>query len=76
MTQYCRYCAFCIEGNAIYCTNKDKTLSEKQIRAVNHCKEFELSELGDVVSGRQYAPRKLPTVKKLKLEQMCIFDKG
>ena len=57
MTQYCRYCAFCIDGNALYCTNHDKVLSDAEIRRVNHCKDFELSELGDVITGRQYQPR-------------------
>ena len=75
MTQYCRYCAFCIDGNALYCTNFDKVLSGEQIRRANHCKDFELSELGDVVTGRQYHPMKLPPAKTLKLDQICIFDK-
>lgn len=55
--QYCRYCAFCIDGDAIFCTAKEKVLSESRITMGNHCKDFELSELGDVITGEPYIPR-------------------
>lgn len=61
MTQYCRYCAFCFEGDGYFCSEKkeqDAYLSDNKIRQVNHCKDFVLSELGDVITGRQYTPRK------------------
>ena len=64
MKQYCRYCAFCFEGDGFFCSNSpdntepDKYMTEEQIKRVNHCKDFELSALGDVISGRQYQPRK------------------
>lgn len=58
MRQYCRYCAFCIEGDCFYCTDKDMVLSKKKIRRVNHCKGFALSDIGDVITGRKYTPRK------------------
>lgn len=58
MKQYCRYCAFCFEGDVFFCGEHDKVLSERSIKRENHCSDFVLSELGDVESGRQYKPRK------------------
>ena len=55
--QYCRYCAFCIDGDALYCTNFDKILTEAQIKRPNKCKDFALSELGDIETGKPYQPR-------------------
>lgn len=54
--KYCRYCAFCICGDAYYCTALDKELYN--VKSVVKCSEFALSELGDVDTGRQYDPRK------------------
>ena len=62
MNQYCRYCTFCFEGNGFFCSYKpneiEAYMTEEQIKRVNRCKNFELSALGDVISGRQYKPRK------------------
>lgn len=57
MKQYCRYCAFCFEGDGYHCSDKDTCLSERQIKRANTCKNFALSELGDVVTGKAYKPR-------------------
>lgn len=57
MSQYCRYCAFCIEGDALYCTDHEKVLTDKQVRMSNRCEDFALSELGDIFTGRPYKPR-------------------
>ena len=74
MTQYCRYCAFCIEGDAVFCTLHEELLSDKKARMVNHCKDFALSELGDVFTGRQYVPRKGKPLKAYDgSEQLDLF---
>ena len=57
MKQYCRYCAHCIEGDCYYCTDHEKVLTEAQIKRENRCADFALSDLGDIITGRQYAPR-------------------
>lgn len=57
MRQYCRYCVSCINDNGLYCTNFNKTLTEAKIKHTNRCKDFALSRLGDVTTGRQYRPR-------------------
>ena len=69
MHQYCRYCAYCIEGDCFYCTEHEEVLSERQIRRVNHCKNFTLG-IDDIITGRQYKPRKPKKVEgeQLKLE--------
>ena len=58
MKQYCRYCAFCIDGDCYYCTAQDRVLKPAETRRVRVCPDFQLSELGDVDSGKQYQPRK------------------
>lgn len=58
MTQYCRYCSFCIEGDVLFCTDHEEVLTDSQVRRVNHCNDFDLSPLGDIFTGRQYKPRK------------------
>ena len=71
MKQYCRYCAFCCYGDTAYCTAKNGVLSDSAIRRENHCREFALSDLGDVETGKQYQPRKPKTdngSQQIKLE--------
>ena len=70
ITQYCRYCAFCIYGDVPYCTDHGDVLTDKGIRQVNHCKEFALSALGDVITGRKYTPRKGKPLKPDEVEQL------
>lgn len=53
--KYCRYCAHCICGDAYYCTQFDKVLTN--VKSAVSCSEFVLSELGDVDTGKQYSPR-------------------
>lgn len=57
MKQYCRYCAHCFEGDVLYCGEHEKVLSEPQIKRANRCKDFALSDLGDVLTGKKYQPR-------------------
>ena len=40
MKQYCRYCASLCNGDVLYCDEKDKILSEAQIKRPNKCKEY------------------------------------
>lgn len=53
--KYCRYCDHCICGDAYYCTEFDKVLNN--VKSAVSCSEFVLSALGDVDTGKQYAPR-------------------
>ena len=57
MKQYCRYCAFCFEGDTFYCSEHDKVLSESAIKRQNKCKDFAF-HVEDVLTGRQYKPRR------------------
>lgn len=61
MKQYCRYCAFCFDGDGYGCSNEKSKrhmtyMSDAQIRRVNRCPYFELAD--DVITGREYCPRK------------------
>lgn len=58
--KYCRYCAHCICGDAYYCTEFDKVLND--VKSAVSCSGFVLSELGDVDTGKQYAPRKTSVI--------------
>lgn len=74
MTQYCRYCAFCFEADDYRCSNHPKGLephwTEKDICKVNHCPNFELSDCGCVITGRQYTPRKGEPIEIDEIEQL------
>ena len=69
MKQYCRHCAFCINGDCYYCTCKNKVLHN--IKRVTNCTDYALSELGDVDTGKQYKPRK--SISKTELSQISLF---
>lgn len=68
MKQYCRYCGYCSEvDGGYYCGEKEKLISENQIKRANHCKEYGYTSVGDVIiPGRQYKPR--TTEKNLRVE--------
>ena len=76
MKQYCRYCAHCFEADDFRCSNhpkgKEPHWTESQIKHENHCPNFVLSDLGDVITGRQYKPKKRPAYDG----QMCLDLKG
>lgn len=61
MKKYCRYCAFCFESDDFRCSNhpdgKQPHWTEEDIKKENHCKNFILSDLGCVITGRKYKPR-------------------
>lgn len=57
MKQYCRYCAFCFEGDVFYCSDHDEVLSEVKIKRVNHCKDFAFTEEDVFNPDHKYTPR-------------------
>lgn len=65
---YCRYCAHCFCGDWYYCSELDKPL--RRVDKAVKCDKFELSELGDVDTGKQYTPRprKITVGEQLKFE--------
>lgn len=40
MAQYYRYCNNLVTGNGIYCTEKNKTMSESTAKTTNNCKLY------------------------------------
>lgn len=76
MKQYCRYCAFCFEADQFRCSaevnGQQLYMTERDIKRPNNCPAFSLSELGDVITGRQYKPRE----KKVQEDnsQPSLFD--
>lgn len=69
MNQYCRYCGYCFDGDAPFCTAKEKVLSESELKRQNRCKDFWLSEFGDMLTGRQYKPRCRSEIEQIKMEE-------
>ena len=57
--QYCRYCNNLVTGNGIYCTEREKELSEAYTKTPNRCKFFEFNEIDAYGSDKPYKPRKI-----------------
>lgn len=78
MKQYCRYCAFCFEADDYRCSNHPKGeephWTEADIKRVNKCKNFIYSDLGDIITGRQYHPRQSNQKKPEPLRYYDGFD--
>lgn len=61
--QYCRYCAFCFQSDedefrcSAEINGQHLFMTRKQINRAKTCTEFALSEMGDVVTGKQYQPK-------------------
>lgn len=72
MAQYCRYCAELVVGNGIYCSAKNKELSEVYTKRVNFCKYFALCEFDAYVLDKKYQPR--PKREKAPLKQISIEE--
>ena len=66
MTQYCRYCVYCMTANGNWCDIKEKELTDDQIKHTNHCKLFEFTPMDAYDWHREYQPR--PRKEKSKLE--------
>ena len=70
--KYCRYCAFCINGDAYYCTDRDKVLN--RVDRPTNCPDFVMSELGDVDTGKHYKPRELRRTNNAAAVQQIKMD--
>lgn len=70
--KYCRYCAYCINGDCYYCTDHEKVLD--RVDRVTSCPDFVMSEFGDVDTGKQYKPRDPNEVKNaVTMQQTSLF---
>jgi hypothetical protein len=62
--RYCRYCAHCFCGGEddYRCNEHPKGeqphWSEKEVAKRTGCKNFEMCDIGCVITGKQYEPRK------------------
>ena len=71
--KYCRYCAFCINGDAYYCTDRDKVLN--RVDRPTNCPDFVMSKLGDVDTGKHYKPREpRMTNNAAAVQQITLFE--
>ncbi len=59
MAQYCRYCNNLVTGNGIYCTEKNKTMSESTAKTTNNCKLYVFNHVDAFYENADgYRPRK------------------
>lgn len=77
MKQYCQYCAFCFDADWFGCSNENgihggRYMSEKTIKTPNKCPEFQYTDLGSVITGKQYHPIEQRKANK-KINQPRLF---
>ena len=74
----CRYCAFCFEADDFRCSampdGKELHMDENDIKKINSCKDFALSDLGCVITGKQYKPREKRKKKLRECEGQIRFE--
>lgn len=69
MTQYCRYCANMVCGDANYCTEYKECYTDEKICRSNKCKKFALNPIDALqLNEKGYQPRKQK--EKSAFEQM------
>lgn len=57
MKQYCRYCANCVYGDVVWCSELRKIMSEASAKTVNHCNHFVFNEIDVFDLDKKYKPR-------------------
>lgn len=53
-------------------------MSESQIKRANNCKDYGYTDVGDVISGKQYHPRIIGGAASacVKIEQTSLFSEA
>lgn len=76
MAQYCRYCSSMVCGDVNYCAEKRLCMSDKQIKAPNHCKQFDFNSIDALGENeRGYRPRENKQKEHIK-GQLSFTDIG
>ena len=57
MRQYCRYCAFCFEGDVYFCDVFDKPLTDLALKNANNCHAYGYCGI-DVITGKEHVERR------------------
>lgn len=70
MKQYCRYCAYAVYGDVVWCDELDKIISESSAKTPNNCKSFAFCELDVFNPERKYKSRE---VNKDEESQILLF---
>ena len=71
MKQYCRYCSHCCYGDAVYCGFRNRTMSEKDAKRVNQCKDFDFNPIDVFDPSKEYKPKEK---KETKVEQISLLE--
>ena len=74
MKQYCRYCANCVYGDCVYCSEHKKVMSEASAKRVNHCKDFIFNKIDALGCDldKKYKPRE--KIVKIDNGQLELFQ--
>ena len=73
MKQYCRYCANCVCGDIVYCSEHKNEMSEATAKKVNQCKDFVFNEI-DALGfdlNKKYKPREPKVIDE---NQPSLFE--
>lgn len=57
MIQYCRYCCYLCIGDANYCSEQDRTMSEATAKSPNGCHDFAFNPIDAFGGNNEYKPR-------------------
>lgn len=57
MKQYCRYCGHLVTGNGIWCSAKQKEMSESTAKSRNSCSLFDFNPIDAFFETDGYKPR-------------------
>ena len=67
MKKYCQYCSNMVCGDANYCSEKQATFTDKQIKRETQCKDFIFNKIDALFSNEiGYQPRPLRDDNDLK----------
>ena len=72
MTQYCRYCAHCVTGNGIFCTERAKEMTERKAKRTNHCPYFAFVKIDAFDYSKEYRPRQkaIETLSNISIDEI------
>lgn len=74
MTQYCRYCCYLVCGDASYCTEQERTMSDAAAKAPNRCHNFAFNPIDAFGENEKGYQARGPAKKKRQCDgQLSLF---
>lgn len=54
MHRYCKYCAYCCEGDVYYCTKRQKVLTEPALKRTTSCPYYAYCAI-NIITGKAHS---------------------